>query len=98
MTMTTHICNQLSLERCRQYIAHIHALVYMETSALGKKGTNVSENVHSLLSLLDQELQESQRRLAVIDSKTGAAPRRKTGRNNIYPFPEQADASTPPRS
>ncbi len=95
---TTHICNQLSLERCRQYIAHIHALIYMESSQRGKTGTNVSESVHSLLSLLDQELQESQRRLSMADPKSSPPSRRKIARNNIYQFPEQADASTPPRA
>lgn len=98
MTTTTDICTRLSLERCRQYIAHIHALIYMEDSQPHKARSHLNENLHSLLSLLDQELQDSQRRLAGAAPKTGAASRRKSGRDNVYPFPEQTDVIVPPHS
>lgn len=56
----------------------------MEGSGRGK-ACAVHDNIHSLLSLLDQELQENQKRLTT-DEPVVAPPRRKNTRGNVYRF------------
>lgn len=94
MSTTTYIHHQLSLQRCRQYIAQIHALIYMGTPRRGKARAGF-ESVHDLLSLLEHEIQESAYLPTVTDSahtsnsdcaKNAQSPcKNKLG--NIHPFP-----------
>ncbi len=61
------ICSQLALERCRQYVTHIHAVMYM---AEDTPDSVTMDNVRKIISLLDQELGNSQDFLSIAQAAT----------------------------
>lgn len=61
------ICSQLALERCRQYITHIYAVMYMTDD---KQDNVIMDNIRKMVSLLDQELGNSQDFLSIAQAAT----------------------------
>lgn len=84
------ICSQLALERCRQYIAHIHALIYM-TGDKADGGTLALANIHSMISQIDQELGDSQDFIRIAQSTETPPCTGRVNQNaaakNITPLP-----------
>lgn len=47
---------QMAMERCRHYIAHIHAILYLSESEKDLLDEYTKENLHDLLGVIDREL------------------------------------------
>jgi|GEM_PF-1776905 flagellar biosynthesis/type III secretory pathway ATPase len=73
------ICSQLALERCRQYITHIYAVMYMTED---KQDPVILDSVRKIVSMLDQELGNSQDFLSIAQA---------AARVNKIPAPGEAD-------
>ena len=93
MKKNTIVFSQLSLERCRHYIAHIHALMYMNET--DKQGIDpaTSHNIQAIVMLLDQELQENQKLLRSTKSKSPSGSRKRVAPSNICAFPAQTSVT-----
>lgn len=57
MDANTLMCGQLALDRCRNYVNHIHAILFLcgqHDAALDEKAIN---HIHRIASLLGEELE-----------------------------------------
>jgi hypothetical protein len=70
MEQNAIVCSKLSLERCRNHIAHIHAVMYM----CDPQGTGLnpiaSRSVKKIISMMDMELESSVDMLTIPESKS----------------------------
>ncbi|MFN3826830.1 MAG: hypothetical protein ACK4NR_04315 [Micavibrio sp.] len=83
------ICSQLAIERCRHYIAHIHALIYM-TGEKTEGSVLALDNIHNMINLIDQELGDSQDFIRIAqcvdeDEKNACKPSRGKKKVPLYP-------------
>ncbi len=63
------VCSKLALERCRNHIAHIHAVMYMcDPQGQGLNQT-ASKSVKKIISMMDMELETSVEMLTIPESK-----------------------------
>lgn len=78
------ICSQLALERCRQYITHIYAVMYMTED---RADSVIMDNVRKIISLLDQELGNSQDFLSIAQAATRISKSGVPGETEMEPCP-----------
>ena len=59
MEQSAVVCSKLAMERCRNHIAHIHAVMYMCDPQGQGLNPIASRSVKKIISMMDMELESS---------------------------------------